>query len=123
MGRELGRGAEGIVYENLDQPGWAVKVFHPDGTSPLQARNEFANLQRARAILPDNVVKAQPPTNPRQGFLIKEEVIRDVPTPAEQAALRKIEQDFVNGGVQDAGGNCMFGHTANNPTPRWMLIE
>lgn len=123
IGRELGPGAEGIVYVNLDQPGWVVKEFYPGGTSPLQARNEFANLQKARTILPDNVVKVQPPADPRQGFLVKEEVIRDAPTPVEQAALRKIEQDFVNGGVQDAGGNCMFGHTVNNPTPRWMLIE
>jgi hypothetical protein len=32
IGRELGRGAEGVVYENLDQPGWLVKAFHPGGT-------------------------------------------------------------------------------------------
>jgi hypothetical protein len=44
---------------NLDQPGWVVKVFHAGGTSPFQARNEFANLEKARAICPDNVVKSQ----------------------------------------------------------------
>jgi hypothetical protein len=58
IGQELGRGAEGVVYEDLDQPGWVVKEFHPGGTSPLQAMNEFQNLERARAIRPDNVIKA-----------------------------------------------------------------
>lgn len=28
IGREIGRGAEGIVYENLDQPGWVVKEYY-----------------------------------------------------------------------------------------------
>ncbi len=123
IGHELGRGAEGVVYENLDQPGWLVKEFHKRGTSPLQARNEFQNLERARAIRPDNVVKAQAPAHPRQGFLVKEQVIPDTPRPADRAALRQIEQDLINGGVQEVGGNLMFGHTAGNPTPRWMLIE
>jgi hypothetical protein len=122
-GQEIGRGPEGVVYENLDQPGTVVKVFHKGGTSPLQARNEFQNLEKARAILPDNVVKAQAPIDPRQGFLVKEQVISDIPTPADRAALRQIEQDFINGGVQNVGGNLMFGHTADNPAPRWMLIE
>jgi hypothetical protein len=60
LGRELGRGAEGVVYENLDEPGWVVKEFHKGGTTPLQARNEFQNLEKARAIpgRADNVVKA-----------------------------------------------------------------
>jgi hypothetical protein len=123
IGQELGRGAEGVVYENLDQPGWVVKEFHQGGTSPHQARNEFQNLERARAIRPDNVVKAQAPADPRQGFLVKEQVIPDSPTPADRAALRQIEQDFINGGIQDAGGNLVLGHTSDNPTPRWMLIE
>jgi hypothetical protein len=63
IGQELGRGAEGVVYENLDRPGWVVKEFHKGGTSPLQARNEFQNLERARAIpgRTDNVVEAQAP--------------------------------------------------------------
>jgi hypothetical protein len=100
-----------------------VKVFHKGGTSVLQARNEFRNLEKARAIRPDNVVKAQAPADPRQGFLVKEQVISDPPTPADRAALRQIEQDFINGGIQDVGGNLRFGHTADNPTPRWMLIE
>ena len=123
IGRELGRGAEGIVYEDLDQPGWVVEEFHQGGTSPLQARNEFQNLEKARAILPDNVVKAQAPADPRQGFFVKEQVIPDASTPADRAALMQIEQDFINSGVQDVGGNLMFGHTADNPAPRWMLIE
>ncbi|MGO9275177.1 MAG: hypothetical protein ACLQOO_33905 [Terriglobia bacterium] len=123
IGQELGRGAEGVVYENLDQTGWVVKEFHKGGASPLQARNEFQNLENARAILPDNVVKAQAPIDPRQGFLVKEQVILDSPTPADVVAGRQIEQTFVNGGVQDVGGNLMFGHTVDNPTPRWMLIE
>jgi hypothetical protein len=123
IGQEIGRGAEGVVYENLDQPGWVVKEFHQGGTSPLQARNEFQHLERARAIRPDNVVKARAPADPRQGFLVKEKVIPDNPTPGGVVAGQQIEQDFVNGGVQDVGGNLMFGHTADNPTPRWMLIE
>jgi hypothetical protein len=122
-GAVLGRGAEGVVYVNLDEPGWAVKEFYKGRTSPFQARNEFENLAKGRLVRPDNVVKAQAPANPRQGFLVKEEVIPDIPTPAHQAALRQIEQDFVNGGVQEVGGNIMFGHTADNPTPRWLLIE
>ena len=80
IGQELGRGAEGVVYENLDQPGWVVKEFNQGGTSPLQAGNEFQNLENARAIRPDNVVKAQAPADPRQGFLVKEQVMpTDVP--------------------------------------------
>lgn len=74
IGRELGRGAEGVVFENLDQPGWVVKVFHTGGTSPYQAGNEFQNLQRARAIRPDNVIDARAPADPRQGFHVKEHV-------------------------------------------------
>ena len=46
IGQELGRGAEGIVYEDLDQPGWVVKEYYQGGTSPLQAQNEFQNLER-----------------------------------------------------------------------------
>jgi hypothetical protein len=72
IGQELGRGAEGVVYENGDQPGWVVKVFHKGGTSPYQAGNEFQNLEKARTIRPDNVVKAQPPADPRQGWIVKE---------------------------------------------------
>ena len=123
MGRELGRGAEGVVYENLDRAGWVVKVFHQGVTSPLQARNEFVNLETARAIGPDNVVKAQAPADPRQGWLVKEQVIEDVLTPVDLAAGKQVEQEFINGGVQDVAGNLIFGHTADNPTPRWMLIE
>jgi hypothetical protein len=123
IGRELGRGAEGVVYENLDQPGWVVKEFHKGGTSPHQARNEYQNLEKARTIRPDSVVKAQAPIDPRQRFLVKEQVIPDNPTPADIMVGQQIEQNFVNGGVQDVGGNLMFGHTADNPTPRWMLIE
>ncbi len=66
IGRGLGRGAEGIVYMNLDHLGREVQVFHPGHTSPLQAGNEIANREKVRAIRPDNVVKTQPPTDPRQ---------------------------------------------------------
>src|SRR3974390_2821378 len=108
IGRELGRGAEGVVYENLDQPGWVVKEFHAGGTSPLQAANEFANLERGRAIHPDHVVQAQPPADPRQGWLVKEQVNVDVPGPADVVTGKQIEQDFISGGVQDVGGNLVF---------------
>jgi hypothetical protein len=123
IGQELGRGAEGAVYENLDQPDWVVKEFHKGGTSPHQARNEYQNLEKARTIRPDNVVKAHVAIDPRQRFLVKEQVIPDSPTPADVMVGQQIEQTFVNGRVQDVGGNLMFGHTADNPTPRWMLIE
>src|SRR5947208_3587176 len=87
IGQELGRGAEGVVYENLDQPGWVVKSFHKGGTSPLQARNEFQNLENARALRPDNVVKAQVPADPRQDWLVKEKVLpTDVPEDLAQKA-------------------------------------
>jgi hypothetical protein len=123
IGKELGRGAEGVVYENLDQPGWVVKEFHPGATSPLQAGNEYADLQKAGAIRPDNVVKAQAPVDPRQGWIVKEQVIRDIPSPADRAVRSQIEQDFINGGVQDVGSNLWFGYTVDNPIPRWILLE
>jgi hypothetical protein len=123
LGRELGRGAEGVVYENLDQPGWVVKEFHAGSTSPLQAANEFANLEKARAFYPHNVVKAQSPADPRQGWIVKEQVVGDIPAPADLSAGKQIEQDFANGGVQDVAGNLIFGHTADDPTPRWILLE
>jgi hypothetical protein len=121
IGTELGRGAEGVVYENLDQPGWVVKVFHAGGTSPLQARNEFQNLEKARAIRPDNVVKAQAPANPRQGWLIKEQVFPTT-SPPDKAQRTQVEGDFLPQ-LPDAVGNLMWGVTASNPTPRWLLIE
>jgi hypothetical protein len=120
IGRELGRGGEGIVYENLDQPGWAVKEFHKGGTSPLQAGNEFANLGRARAIRPDNVVGAQAPANPRQGWIVKEQVHPST-TPPDMAGRAQVLRDFQN--IPDAGSNLIWGTTAGNSTPRWILIE
>jgi hypothetical protein len=104
LGQELGRGTEGVVYENLDQPGWEVKVFHSSGTSPLQAGNEFQNLENARAIRPDNAVKAQAPADPRQGFLVKEQVFRSS-TASDMAQRSQLLQDFQN--IPDAGGNLM----------------
>lgn len=121
VGRELGRGAEGVVYENLDQPGWVVKVLHPGSTSPLQARNEFVNLEKARAIRPDNVVKAQAPVDPRQGWLVKEKVYPST-TPPDPVQKKQVEQDFLPQ-FPDAGGNLMWGTTDSNATPRWILIE
>jgi hypothetical protein len=122
IGAELGRGAEGVVYENLDQPGWVVKVFHVGGTSPFQARNEFQSLERARALpgRADNVVRAQAPADPQQGWLVKEEVI---PTnvPEDLTQRNQVFQDFQN--IPDVDGNLMWGTTADNPTPRWILIE
>jgi len=121
IGQELGRGAEGVVYENLDQPGWVVKEFHQGDTSPHQSRNEFQNLERARAIRPGNVVKAQAPADPRQSFLVKEQV---VPTdmPPDLAQRTQVLQEFLPQ-IPDADGNLMWGGTADNPTPRWLLIE
>jgi hypothetical protein len=121
IGREIGRGAEGVVYENLDQPGWVVKEFHKGATSPFQARNEFQNLETARAIRPDNVVKAQAPADPQQGFLVKEEVL-STNVPQDMAQKAQVLQDFLPH-IPDAGGNLLWGVTADNPNPRWILIE
>jgi hypothetical protein len=67
------------------------------------------------------VVKAQAPADPRQGFLVKEKVL---PTNAPPDAAQKaaVLQDFLPQ-IPDAGGNLMWGVTADNPTPRWILIE
>lgn len=121
MGRELGRGAEGVVYENLDQPGWVVKEFLKGGASPFQARNEFRNLESARTIRPDNVVKAQAPADPRQGFLVKEQVL-PTDAPPDLAQRTQVLRDFLPQ-IADADGNLIWGATADNPTPRWLLIE
>jgi hypothetical protein len=123
IGAELDRGAEGIVYENLDQPGWVVTALHRGGTSPFQARNEFENLEKARAIRPDNVIQAQAPADPQQGWLVQERVIRDKPTPADLADGMKVENALINDGVQEVAGDLIFGHPTTNPTPRWRLIE
>ena len=121
IGRELGRGAEGVVYENLDQPGWVVKVFHASGTSPLQAANEFANLEKARQIRPDNVIRAQAPADPRQGWLVKEQVFPTT-TPPDKAQRAQVLQDFLPQ-IADVGNNLMWGSTASNPTARWLVVE
>jgi hypothetical protein len=121
IGREIARGAEGIVYENLDQPDWVVKVFHPGGTSPLQAGNEFANLEKARAIRPDNVVKAQAPTDPRQGWIVKEKVLK-TNIPEDWVERANVLQDLLVQ-IADAGSNLMWGATMGNPAPRWILVE
>jgi hypothetical protein len=120
IGREISRGAEGVIYENLDQPGWVVKVFHPGGTSPPQARNEFDNLEKARTIRPDNVVKAQAPADPRQGWLVKEEAYPSN-TPKDYAQLTDVLRDFQT--IHDVVYNLMWATTADNPTPRWILLE
>jgi hypothetical protein len=48
VGWELGRGA-GVVYENLDQPGWVVKKIFKGASSPTPAQNEYQNLQMDQA--------------------------------------------------------------------------
>jgi hypothetical protein len=121
IGAEIGRGAEGVVYENFDEPGWVVKEYHQGGASPLQAGNEFANLEQALAIRPDNVVKARAPADPRQGFLIKEQVIPS-DTPKDFVQQTDVIQDLSRN-VHDVQGNLIWGTTADNPMPRWILIE
>ncbi len=120
IGAELGRGAEGVVYESPDQSGWVVKVFRQGRTSPLQARNEYSNLEKARAIHLENVVKAHAPSNPRQGFLVKEKVTPSS-APPDMAQRAQLLRDFQN--IPDAGSNLIWGTTRGNPTPRWILIE
>lgn len=112
-GAELGRGVDGVVYDIPGEPGWVLKEFHHPG---LQARNQYANMEAARRIRPNNVLEAQPPADPRQGWLIMERYYRS-DTPPDMAQLR----DFQN--INDASGNLMWGYTQGNPTPRWLLIE
>jgi hypothetical protein len=120
IGKEIARGAEGVVYENLDEADWVVKEFYPAGVSPLQARNEYDNLQKARAIRPDNVVLARAPVDPRQGWIVKEKVSRSN-TPKDFVQQGDVIRDFSN--IHDVLNNLMWGTTANNPTPRWILVE
>ena len=120
IGREIGRGAEGVVYDNLDEPDWVVKEYHKAITSPFQPRNEFQNLARARAIRPDNVVIARAPADPRQGWIVKEKVM---PTDVPEDQAQKVALLLAFTSIPDAGGNLMWGTTASNPTIRWILIE
>jgi hypothetical protein len=120
IGREIDRGAEGVVYENLDEADWVVKEFHQMGVSPLQARNEYENLERARAIRPDHVVLARAPVDPRQGWIVKEKVTPSN-LPTNMAQYTELLQAFSN--IQDVPNNLMWGTTAANLTPRWLLIE
>jgi hypothetical protein len=100
-----------------------VKEFHMGGTSPFQARNEFQNLERARTIpgRANNVVKAQAPADPRQGFLVKEQVM-PTDVPEDLAEKAKVLQDLLPQ-IPDAGSNLLWGTTVADPTPRWILIE
>jgi hypothetical protein len=116
-GRELGRGVEGVVYEIPGEPGWVLKEFFKPG---LQARNEHANLEAARQIRPGNVVNARPPIDPRQGWLVKEQVIPST-TPENLSEKAAVLQDFKN--INDAASNLIWGTTSSDPVPRWILIE
>ncbi len=120
IGGEIGRGAEGVVYDNLDEPDWVVKEYHKAITSPFQARNEFQNLARARAIRPDNVVIARAPADPRQGWIVKEKVMPSN-APSDLVQKAEVRRDFSF--LHDVDGNLVWGTTARNPTPRWILIE
>jgi len=77
----------------------------------LQARNEFENLEKGRAVLPDNVVNAQAPADPRQGWIVKEKVVEIEATTAQNREGIDILQKFIDAGVNDASGNMMFGTT------------
>jgi hypothetical protein len=103
-------------------PGKTVsgKVFHAVGASPLQAENEFQNLEAARLIHPDNVVKAQAPADPRQGWIVKAQVTPS-DRPKDLVQRTTLLQAFRD--IPDAQGNLMWGTTADDPTPRWILIE
>ena len=125
LGVQLGRGSEGTVYENLDEPGWVVKVFD-QGSNPLAARNQLENLAKGRAIpgRADNVVKAHPlldAANPRsQNWLVEEQVLR-TDAPEDLIEKNKVRRDFQN--IPDADSNLRWGSTKDNATLRWMLIE
>src|SRR5262249_6666856 len=94
-----------------------TRAAHP----PSKPETEFQNLEKARAIRPDNVVQAQAPADPQQGWLVKEQVLPTT-TPPDMAQRAQVRQDFLSQ-IPDSGGNLMWGTTAGNPTPRWLLIE
>jgi RHS repeat-associated protein len=134
LGTRIGGGGEGVVYSNLDEPGWVVKVFNQN-TNPLAPRNQLQNLATGRQVSPQNVVQARPlidPTNPRtQNWIVTQEVI---PVSGELPASvvaegRQLATTFANGGVRDVvtpsgpPNNMVYGHTASDSTPRWYLIE
>jgi hypothetical protein len=104
---------------SINQVG-SFKEFHQGRSSPLQARNEFENLEKARAIHPDNVVKAQAPADPRQGFIVKEKVTEST-TPKDISQKAQLLRDFDN--IHDVEGNLKWGTTPGNSTPRWILFE
>jgi hypothetical protein len=126
LGGRLGQGGEGAVFQHATDPGWAVKVYK-QGTNPLEARNMINRLDQARAIpgRADNVVRTRPlvdPANPRgQNWVVREEVL---PTnvPPDYAQQAQVLRDFLPT-HPDAAGNLLWGTTAGNSTPRWILIE
>jgi hypothetical protein len=66
------------------------------------------------------VVQAQAPADPRQGWLVKEEVYPS-DTPKDWVQKAEVESDFKN--IQDAHNNLIWGTSASDPTLRWILIE
>lgn len=75
----------------------------------------------SQSIKTSRVIRAQAPANPRQGWLIKEQVF-PATLPPVKAQRKQVEGDFLPQ-LPDAGGNLMWGTTAGNPIPRWLLIE
>jgi hypothetical protein len=77
-------------------------------------------LEKARAIRPDNVVLARAPVDPRQGWIEKEKVTGSR-TPVDLVQRDDLRQALH--GIPDVDGNLIWGTTASNSTPRWILVE
>jgi hypothetical protein len=121
LGAFIDRGADGTVYMVEGQANQVIKVFH----MARQVQNELANLARARGapgVLPENVVTVLQQGN---GWLVKEFVTRVTPNQAQAAEGLALFRALVAAGVDEPtiGTNLVFGYTANNPTPRWILLE
>jgi hypothetical protein len=101
-------------------PGAAGCVALRISSNTASTSRRSRNPEKARAIRPDNVIKAQPPADPRQGWIVKEEVTPS-DTPKDRAQRTKLLQNLQ--GIPDVQGNLMWGTTADNPIPRWILIE
>jgi hypothetical protein len=64
IGQELGRGAEGVVYENLDQPGWVVKEFHQGAAPRSRPETSFKNWRTLGPFFLTTWSRPKPPLLP-----------------------------------------------------------
>ena len=98
-----------------------MKEYHAHRGAVNPALSEFQNLEKARSILPDNVVSATRPLVDSQKWLVRQRVFKVDPTRAQLADAAEIARRLSNGGVKDVPGNLLFGYTHSNATPRWIF--